>query len=1378
VALLIINLSFLQRFSDCEKFIFMNKPGLQKRVTYIELGVGIILLALFMLASWLLIRRSDQEMRTEFLTKMEYVAQAINSRQIEGLTGKLDDQETGLYKRLKEQLQVAKLIFPETRFLYLLGQNPDGSIFTFIDSEAPGSSDESLPGDIYYEMTTGHSYVIDSNKSQVIGPVENIWGNWITTLVPIVDQNNGTVVAIFGADVDADQWQKTVVRAVIFPILIVFILVIFLFISLHVVLHRYHNLQNLMVGKILIHKEIIFFLILGLLITTFFSWLRFQNVSLNQQETFYQLAGARSEYIISYFNNLENIYIEGVENFIRGSQNVEREEFILYTSDLVNDTNIVDWGWVPELRKEDVSVFESEMRAMGVEDYQLWELDESGNKRGVSERPIYYPIAYMYPFENKQDVYGFDHGSEPSRLKAILEAKQSVMTTATDPVSLIRPISSDLGILIYRYVQTEEREDKQIGLIRATLNMDGLLSATLGQQSSDNPMLYMDIFQITQSDKPILLSSNSPGEHVEIHIRSFLQEHPSSTFTFTQPIFAFGKVYALVVHPGPNFIQTYPNLVGWSTTILGIVLTLMTALVVNSFVSRRFTLEKMVLERTEELQQSEQKYKNLAESTNAVLWEYNISQDRWTYVAPQVTAMTGWLPEDFTNLQFWVNHIHQEDQKWVPALIADLTQHGEDHDLEYRFIKPDGSFLWIRDVVSVEMEDGIPAIMRGYMLDVTQRKEAEEQQLLQSAALEASINAIVIADKKGKISWANQAFEKLSGYQYDEILGKEPGEWLFSGVQGPSFYANLWNTILSGVAWQGELVNKKKDGSFYNEEMSITPVKDAKGEITNFVAIKQDISDRKQYEMELEAIAKVNATVRLANSRDQLLPDILDLLMEIFNAEGSAVVIYDHNSDVFKLEAAKGVFEGNLKQNLEVGLSISGIVFESGKPFLSADVSKEEGIVWSDAYAIAKSVACVPLLVEEQMIGNLRIGRSYEINSAELRLLLSIAEIIGNAIHRETLRDEMIKQVERLSTLRSIDQVLTSSVDLKVILNFILEQIALRLKIDSVAIHLYNPVSHRLQFAEGRGFLTSEIQKTNVLIGDYNVGRVALQKKTLSKPSITSEDFPGGNLIKREHFVSYFATPVVAKGQIKGVMELFHRSHFTPDDDWINYFEILARQTAIAIDNSQLFEGLQRSNFDLSLAYDATIEGWSRAMDLRDRETEGHTLRVTDLTIQLARMAGIDEDEILHIRRGSLLHDMGKLGIPDSILHKPGPLNEEEWQLMRKHPTFAYEMIAPIDYLKKAIDIPYCHHERWDGSGYPRGLKGEEIPLIARIFAVVDVYDALTSDRPYRSAWSKEKTLDYISSLRSIQFDPQIVDLFFELIESEPGWLEHQDSER
>ncbi|MDO9086101.1 MAG: PAS domain-containing protein [Anaerolineaceae bacterium] len=204
---------------------------------------------------------------------------------------------------------------------------------------------------------------------------------------------------------------------------------------------------------------------------------------------------------------------------------------------------------------------------------------------------------------------------------------------------------------------------------------------------------------------------------------------------------------------------------------------------------------------------------------------------------------------------------------------------------------------------------------------------------------------------------------------------------------------------------------------------------------------------------------------------------------------------------------------------------------------------------------------------------------------------------------------------------------------------------------------------------------------------------------------------------------------------------------------------------------SHLYESLRNANEDLSQAYDATIEGWSRAMELRDRETEGHTLRVTALTLRLASMAGLNGKDLVHIRRGALLHDMGKLGIPDSILLKPGPLDDQEWNLMRKHPIFAYEMLSPITYLQKAIDIPYCHHEKMDGSGYPRGLKEAEIPLAARIFAVVDVFDALTSNRPYRSAWTLEKTLAFISDGSDTHFDPNVVKLFFELIQSEPKWL-------
>ncbi len=191
---------------------------------------------------------------------------------------------------------------------------------------------------------------------------------------------------------------------------------------------------------------------------------------------------------------------------------------------------------------------------------------------------------------------------------------------------------------------------------------------------------------------------------------------------------------------------------------------------------------------------------------------------------------------------------------------------------------------------------------------------------------------------------------------------------------------------------------------------------------------------------------------------------------------------------------------------------------------------------------------------------------------------------------------------------------------------------------------------------------------------------------------------------------------------------------------------------------------LQEANARLLAAYEATIDSLSHALDLRDRETEGHSRRVAELTAKLAQAMGVKEEEIAHLRRGALLHDIGKIGIPDSILHKPDRLTNEEWVVMRRHPQFAYSMLYPIEYLRPALDIPYSHHEKWDGTGYPRGLKGKAIPLAARLFTIIDVWDALTSDRPYRPAWSRGEALNYIRDQSGRHFDPQVVELFFKVI--------------
>ena len=363
--------------------------------------------------------------------------------------------------------------------------------------------------------------------------------------------------------------------------------------------------------------------------------------------------------------------------------------------------------------------------------------------------------------------------------------------------------------------------------------------------------------------------------------------------------------------------------------------------------------------------------------------------------------------------------------------------------------------------------------------------------------------------------------------------------------------------------------------------------------------------------------------------------------------------------------------------------------------------------------------------------------------------------------------EEKIKrQLGQISALRSIDLAITSGLDLNSTLNVILEHVRAQLNVDSASILLLDPHTSLLEFAVAMGFNTSALQHTRLQIGEAYAGKAVLERKTFHIPNLSSQQnaFLRSPLLHQEKFIAYYAVPLIAKGQIVGVLEIFHRTALQADRDWLSYMETLAGQAAIAIDNAMLFKNLQLSNAELTLAYDKTIEGWSRALDLRDKETEGHSRRVTELTYKLASQMGIGQPELGHICRGAMLHDIGKVAIPDNILLKPGPLNEEEWITMRRHPLIAVELLTSIEHLVPALDIPRSHHERWNGMGYPDHLAGEEIPLAARLFAVVDVYDALTSDRPYRSAWSQTETMKYISDQSGTHFDPHVVPAFIEMM--------------
>jgi PAS domain S-box-containing protein/putative nucleotidyltransferase with HDIG domain len=378
----------------------------------------------------------------------------------------------------------------------------------------------------------------------------------------------------------------------------------------------------------------------------------------------------------------------------------------------------------------------------------------------------------------------------------------------------------------------------------------------------------------------------------------------------------------------------------------------------------------------------------------------------------------------------------------------------------------------------------------------------------------------------------------------------------------------------------------------------------------------------------------------------------------------------------------------------------------------------------------------------------------------------AIQMILRDITERKRAAEKIERQNQHMASLSAIDMAIISTMDLRVTLNIFLERATSQLQVDAALVLLLKQPLNTLEYVAGRGFRNNGISQLKLRSGEDFAGQAASERRLVSVSNFAREGRPQTRTeqVAGEGFAAYHAVPLLVKGKVKGVLEVFNRSPFSPDQEWLDFFTALARQAAIAIDNTELFDELQRTNTNLVSAYDETIEGWSRAMDLRDHETEGHTLRVTQMAVQLAGRLGLDEKEISLVRRGSLLHDIGKMGIPDAILLKPGRLTTKEWTAMRMHPVYAYELLNPISYLQPATDIPHYHHEKWDGSGYPEGLSANTIPLSARLFALVDVWDALGSDRPYRPGWPHGRVVEYIQAESGKHFDPEIAEIFLSIL--------------
>lgn len=519
---------------------------------------------------------------------------------------------------------------------------------------------------------------------------------------------------------------------------------------------------------------------------------------------------------------------------------------------------------------------------------------------------------------------------------------------------------------------------------------------------------------------------------------------------------------------------------------------------------------------------------------------------------------------------------------------------------------------------------------------------------------------------------------------------------------------------------------------------------------------------------ELETVNRISTALRAAQTLDEMLPALLYETLQLMGTDSGVIWLYDPAAGMLLQKVASGWFRGIQEQPVKPGEGIAGKVFETGNVTLSSEFAKDSLTRESSRGQIPTGWggACIPIRTVREIIGvmfvSVQLPRKLEEDA--LHLLVTLSEMAGNAIRRVDLNEQTERQLQRMASLRAVDMAINTILDLRVTLGILIDHIISQLKVDAVNILLINPKTQSLYHAASSGFHSDTFKSARLYFNDDLAGQAIRTRTTLHIANLRETRLiQRGQLLLEEGFVTYYGVPLLAKGQVKGVLEIFHRSSMEPDSEWLNFLETLAGQAAIAIDNSVLFEELQQTNLNLSLAYDATIEGWSKALDLRDEVTEGHTLRVTEMTVQLADILGIGAPDLVNIRRGALLHDIGKMGVPDSILHKAGPLTRNEWEIMHRHPVFAFEMLSPINYLRQALDIPYCHHERWDGSGYPRHLSGEQIPMAARIFAVVDVWDALTSDRPYRKAHTKNKAADYIRKNSGKLFDPHVVETFLRI---------------
>jgi PAS domain S-box-containing protein/putative nucleotidyltransferase with HDIG domain len=741
-----------------------------------------------------------------------------------------------------------------------------------------------------------------------------------------------------------------------------------------------------------------------------------------------------------------------------------------------------------------------------------------------------------------------------------------------------------------------------------------------------------------------------------------------------------------------------------------------------------------------DLWDSEERIQNIIQHSSSVFYSHT-PDHILTYVSPQSRAILDCEPEEaMIRWQTFLSD-HPMNRQGIESTQRAIETGKRQPPYELEVITFKGRKIWVLVDESPVVKDVKTIIIVGSLTDITERKhteaalEAGEKRF--RAWIENSSDLITVVDLQGIIQYQSPSIKDLLGFAQEEVLGKAASDYIHPEdlQKMVTHFTETIQNSESGASAQCRI--RHQDGSWRFMEAKGQIYIDEHGEVVALIS-SRDITERKLAENALQEkehlLSEAQRIGRIGSWSYDIRRDLLTFSDEMYRLLDVQPEEFHHNSNEFL-----------------------ALVYPSDRPAASkwmADI--KDGTQAKDLN--------FRLFHKDGELCYLHCTGVVEFDDATRP-----TRFIGTAqdvTERRVAEIQIDQQIKRLTALSEIDRAIISSVDQRYSLRVILSHLISQLQVDAADVLLFDPDAQTFNYAAGQGFRTKMMERVPLHMGESHAGRAAGERRMIRIPDLreTTNDLSFSKFVIAEGFVSYIAVPLVVKGQVKGVLEVFQRTLLQPYQEWLDFFNTLVGQTVIAIETTSLFEDLQASNRELMQAYEATIEGWSRAMDLRDRETEGHTQRVTKLTMELARSMGMDESKLRHVRRGALLHDIGKLGVPDQILFKADKLTVEEREMIKKHVDFAYEMLAPIPYLKPALNIPYFHHEKWDGTGYPLGLKGEQIPLEARIFTVVDVWDALLSDRPYRKAWSRDRVIEYIRAQSGTHFDPRVVECFLEVI--------------